>query len=144
MKKLCIVSLLCACTLLAGCTAPHLSEQFAVADGSIPMPEITPVPTVEPVQQTDALQQGQALVSDYAYAPECPPSAQAALPEFSLPLYTLVADAVRAGQDSVDLGETDVSDEQLEAVRAALLSRNIWGTLGDVTRGQDAQLNLTY
>ena len=44
-----------ATTLLAGCTAPHLSEQFAVADGSIPMPEITPVPTVEPVQQTDAL-----------------------------------------------------------------------------------------
>ena len=56
MKKLCIVSLLCACALLAGCTAPHLSEQFAVSDGSIPMPEITPAPTVEPVQQADALQ----------------------------------------------------------------------------------------
>ena len=144
MKKLCIVSLLCACALLAGCTAPHLSEQFAVSDGSIPMPEITPAPTVEPVQQADALQQGQALVADCAYDPACPPSALAAQPEFSLPLYTLLADAVRAGQDSVDLGQADVPDEQLEAVRTALLSRNIWGTLGDVTRGQDAQLNLTY
>ena len=44
----------------------------------------------------------------------------------------------------MDLGQADVPDEQLEAVRAALLSRNIWGTLGDVTRGQGAQLNLTY
>lgn len=142
MKKMCIVSLLCACILLTSCTAPHLSE--SISGDSIPMPDLTPAPTVAPVQQPTALQQGQALVTDVSYDPECPPSALAAQPDFSMPLYVLLADAVRAGQDSVDLGEMTVTAEQLEIVRHALISRNVWGTLRDITRAEDGQLNLIY
>ncbi|MGN1248673.1 MAG: hypothetical protein ACI4XW_01250 [Candidatus Spyradocola sp.] len=130
MKKLCILPLFCACALLAGCATP-------------PMPALTPAPTVAPAQLPDA-QQTQPLVTAVACDPACPPSALAAQPDFPAELYALLANAALAGQDSVDLPEP-VTDEQLDAVRQALLRRSpLFGTLRDVTRGGGNTLRIAY
>ena len=144
MKKMWIAVALCACVLVSGCSAPHLNEEFHLPDSTIPMPEITPVPTVEPVVQESTLPQTQQVVGQITYQPGRVPSAFAGSENFSEALYVMLADSIRAGVDSVDLGAMQVTDAQFETVRQALLSRNPWGTLSDVTRGEGTQVNITY
>lgn len=144
MKKMWIAAVLSLCVLASGCSAPHLSEEFHLADGSIPMPEITPAPTVVPETQESALMQPQQYVGDIVYQPERVPNALADQQDFSQGLYVMLADSIRAGADRVDLGEMQVTDAQFEVVRRALLNRNPWGTLSDIARGEGAQILLTY
>lgn len=144
MKRMWIVAVLCIGVLVSGCSAPHLSTEFHLSDSTIPMPEITPAPTVEPAAQESTLPQKQQTVGQITYQPGRVPSAFAGSENFSEALYVMLADSIRTGMDSVDLGTMQVTDAQFETVRQALLSRNPWGTLSDVTRGEGTQINITY
>jgi len=144
MNKIRVAALFAAMMLmLAGCAAaPHADGSFAIEGGSIPVPEVTPVPTKEP-EATQPVAQVQA-VGPVVYNPLCMPTAFEGSADFSSELYTLLGTAVRNGAEKVDVSSMTVTEAQFNTVRRYLVTRNPWGNIADITKGEGASIDIAY
>ena len=144
MNKIRVAALFAAVMLmLTGCAAaPHADGSFAVEGGSIPVPEVTPAPTMEP-EATQPVAQMQA-VGPVVYNPLCRPTAFEGSADFSSELYTLLGTAVRNGAEKVDVSSMTVTEAQFNTVRRYLVTRNPWGNIADITKGEGASIDIAY
>lgn len=143
MKKIRFTAwILAACLLLAGCAAPHTDGSLNVEDGSIPMPEITPAPTAAPVPEEPVTDM--ETVGAVAYDALRVPSAFAQSEDFSAELYALLMTAVRNGEEKADFSALSVNETQFNAVRKYIVIRDMYGVLGDITKGEGMTAVITY
>ena len=145
MKMIRFTALIVALSLMmCGCAAaPHVNEEFHIEDGTIAMPETTPVPTPAPVTESEEMKDGQKVGAVH-YDPMCVPSAFAHDAQFSAELYRLLVTAVRGGEKEADFSALNVNEEQFNTVRKFLVTRNPWGNVSDITKGEGAKAVITY
>ena len=143
MKKIRFTAwILAVCLLLAGCAAPHADGSLNVEDGSIPMPEITPAPTATPVPEEPVADM--ETVGAVAYDALRVPSAFAESADFSAELYALLMTAMRNGEEKADFSALSINEAQFNTVRKYIVIRDMYGVLGDITKGEGMTAVITY